>query len=336
MCRHLWLLVLSLVLVACDKAGPKHPDALEEARAVAASAPLGAPIVQVGAVKLGVDELVAFEQMNPGLSREQAAREWMIQAALAQAALEAVGDEPDALLVERLDVARRRGLVRELLTRELEGAQIEAPSAEEIAQLVAQLEREVLERPAGLQVSHLVVLVPHDAPQDQREALFAKARAQLDAQLPRIGERPTALELGDLADQVSAAREAGDLVVASNAHLQFATREGLSAEELPAGWVAVVPEFVQVALKWASPERIGMRSEPERTPFGWHVLVVERVFEERGASRVSLEARASRQVRAQRQQAALSKRFEAVVEDVSMAIYPKVLNDEVAGTSASE
>lgn len=308
---------------ACDEAGPAHPAAEAEARAHERAAPLGAEAALVGEQRLGADELGAFWAIHPGWTREQAAQAWVAQAALAQ---EALAGEP--LEVGSLDDARRRGLARAVLAHRVEGVALKPIEEAEIARRVEQLRAEQPPRPAGLQVSHLVVAVPNTAPADQREALFGQARQALDALVPRLSGRPTALELGDVAD-AAAGQIAAPLLVSSNAHLQF-MRPGqppLEQDELPAGWLPVVPEFAQAAEQWATPERLGQRSEPVRTPFGWHVLVVERIFDGGVSDEALLIARARRQAEAAQRQQVLSTWFAQLLEPVALAIYPKVLDD---------
>jgi hypothetical protein len=315
--------LLAALCAACDASGPEHPDAEAEARAQRGAAPLGAEAAVVGDQRLGADELGAFWAMHPGWTREQAAQAWVAQAALAEEALAG-----EALDDGALDDARRRGLARAVLARQVEATPLKPVEAAELAQRVEQLRREERPRPAGLQVSHLVVAVPNTVPADQREAQFTLARQALDALLPRVPERPSALELGDIAD-AAAGQVAAPLIVSSNAHLQF-VRPGqppLEQDELPAGWLPVVPEFAQAAEQWASPERLGQRSEPVRTSFGWHVLVVERIFEGGVADEAVLTARARRQAEAAQRQQLLSTWFAQLLEPVALAIYPKILDD---------
>lgn len=325
MMKHLRIFAtIALLITGCDQAGPPHPDAVAAATALSAAPPLGQPAATVGAATLGADELAAFWAMHPGWTREQAAAAWTAQAALSQVALKDISRFDSALL----DDGRRRGLVRALMAREVEAGATTPPPADELTPRVAQLRRESLERPAGLQVSHLVVAVPREVPDAEREALFARARQALDQLVPLIPARPTALELGDLADRAVSAVSA-PLVVRSDAHMTF-MRTGqppLAKDELPAGWLEVVAEFAQAAEPWATPERLGARSEPVRTPFGWHVLVVERVIEARGPDDAALTARALAQADAAQRQQRLIKWFEPLLEPVSMAIYQKILDD---------
>jgi parvulin-like peptidyl-prolyl isomerase len=262
--------------------------------------------------------------MHPGWTREQAQQAWQAQLALARAA----AAQPDSLDPGALDDARRRGLVRAAVEAYLATQPAPTPDPAAVAQRAQQLAAERLPRPAGLQVSHIVVVVPREAPEAQREALYAEARRVLDELATKLSDRPTALELGDVAEQ-AAASVPKPLLVSSNAHLRF-MRPGQpkrNDDALPAGWVPVVEEFAQAAERHAQPSTLGARSEPVRTPFGWHILVVERILEPEVTDTASLTIRATRLVEADLRQQQLTAWISSLIKPITTAVYQKTLED---------
>ena len=289
--------------VGCDDP-VEHPPAIEEAKALRRSAAAGDAVVvaQVRGRALGVEALEAYWRRYPELTREQALRGLVEQELWAQQA-DAQG------LVEKgeLEDARRQGLARALLRREV--LEAVGPQAVDAARLEEAIRAQVEggERPAGARVSHLLVRVPKEDPATgqeldatRRAALMERAEGVARRAREQLEARSNLLQLGEVARELTVDPP---LQVRLEPHLVTALRE--EDGELPAGWISTVAPFRNAVAEMARRGAgRGAVSEPVATEFGWHVILLEEPLEAQRPSaeeaRTTALERLVQEVRAER------------------------------------
>ncbi|MGM0555431.1 MAG: peptidylprolyl isomerase [Myxococcota bacterium] len=271
--RWVFLLV-AVALMGCEE-GVEHPkalgDVLRERGAVVEKA-----VVTVDDRAVDVSEFRAFWNQRPKLPREAAVDAFIEHEVMYAPALE--GGFADR---EAVAVARKRAMVRHLLERTVEqDVTEETLDEQEIDKIAAQVEGGV-GHPVGLRASHILVSVPEDKKAEKgkkqpggvdREAAYQQARAVLDEIRDALPETPTPFDLMEARRQFSDQVEEPQSVVV-NAHLRFPVVE-VERSTLPDGWLNVVPDFRKPAVEMARRGAYGVLSEPVRSPFGWHLIVV--------------------------------------------------------------
>ena len=341
----LTLLPCSLLLLICLAAAPgcedpvEHPPAVEEVEALRATSPAaeGDVVARVNGRALGLDALQAYWRQHPTLSREEALEGLVAQELWAQRAVAEELAGPGTL-----EDARRRGLARALLRREVLEAVDEASIPkqkldEEIEALI-----EAKSRPAGARVSHILVRVPEQDPETgakldeaRRQALMARAEAQARALRARLGPQTDLLELGEVARQAEVetplqVRVEPHLVTA----LQAPADESKDQAPLPQGWIRAVAPFREAVAQMARRgAEHGAVSEPVGTRFGWHVIMFQEHLEARRPEPEEVRQDALQRLMEARRGERAQALLERLGEGVEVELRPEALEQEQGGAA---
>jgi hypothetical protein len=231
-----------------------------------------------------------------------------------------------------IEFARKQGMVAALLRERVEEMVVIDESKAEGFPFRVQQQRRV---PRGIRASHIVILVSDDdEDESEQESLWeaaeeaiAVARGMLAEEVDDDALRRVAAELN--ADYL---REGLEAVV--NEHMLFPrVGERFQPDQLPQGWTQVVGTFAQAAETVAGEDKIGTLSEPVRTEFGWHLIRVEDVMEERLVEPEALEQFVQDQLRLDAQITQLGKELKEWGEDVEIELHPDRLERSIGSES---
>ncbi|MFU8806651.1 MAG: hypothetical protein ACNA8W_22775, partial [Bradymonadaceae bacterium] len=272
---------VSLAALSCrGDADGGHPDpevALAELRAVEPEV----VVATVNGQTLGLDEFMAYWKEHRELDAEEAlnglvARELLVQQAL---------DSDEQRGTAEMSFARKQAMVRVLLDELVEKkVTVEDLIEADIAQVTAEVVAHV-GQPTGARASHILVRVPEDA-KGEREPLYGQARQWIDTIAASLtsedAEADLAVEALYVAEAEFGQKVPEPLEVIVNAHLTFPIENvGDQQRALPEGWIHVVPEFSAGAAALAGNNKSPALSEPVRSGFGWHLILLEHVIEAR-------------------------------------------------------
>jgi low affinity Fe/Cu permease len=265
--------VVGAVLWAgCDEVDTPHPDA-QQAFAELDRAEPDEVVARVGERAVSLEQFQAYWREHPQMEREEVLEALVERELLVAEALER-GEAPESLADDR-----KRAMIRQMLREKVEQeVTVDDLDAEEIAKAVESVSQRA-GHPPGLRASHLLVRVPNKIDgkklsDKKRKPHFERARRALVAILEELPEEATALDLFEARDGfVDQLEEPLELHV--NAHLVFPFDAEDFSGELPDSWTPVVSAFRDAAVDMARSGRFGVLSEPVRSQFGWHVIVVE-------------------------------------------------------------
>lgn len=260
-------------------------------------------VLEVNGRKVSKAEFETYWARHPSLTKAEVTKALSVREALVgQALIERRGG------AAQFDVARKRGLIRSLLTQEIES--VEAPKGED----VSKFER-LLAKPQGYRVSNLIVHPSAEiGPEDP--ALLAEAIRLSEI----LGEHPTSLEL------VKAKQEArSDLKVTVDLHFVFPAPNDTKFD-VPPQWLKVDDVFAAEVEKGFGEKKTV--AGPFKTQFGWHIVVLEEQISGYHPSADEVQAFASRVLKTEAQK---EKFFALVKEELQQedwTIYPEVLSKE--------
>jgi hypothetical protein len=317
-------MLVAMVAAGCDE-GVQHPDALGDVLREQENRVQRA-VVTIDDRKIDAAQFQAFWVREPELSRAEAVEAFVRQEALFPRALErGFADRP------AVAVARKRAMVRHLLERTVEREVTEDTlDANEIEKMARQVEAGV-GHPVGLRASHILVSVAREKDgekkenSDGREAAYERARMVLGDIEEALPDNPTPFEL------VEAKREFAEKVdkplsVVVNAHLRFPS-EQTEKSTLPDGWLNVVPEFRGPAVELAMGGRFGALSEPVRSPFGWHLIVVHETIPGAEPDPQVVREVAIARLLEQKRSEAVVERFKAWSRSSQTRTFPNVIEE---------
>lgn len=275
-----------------------------------------------------VDDLEAKWREMPEASRSEVYDDLIERETLAlEARRRGVYERPEVAF------ARKQGLVSALLAERVEAeAEIDESRRDEIRDHARQVRRV----PEGLRASHLVVLVPEDHEteegetvefdEDRRAQLYEEAEDYVREARRMFEGQVDNLAVREVADRL-AEKLPAELDVEVNEHMRFPRYgERFEPEHLPDGWVPVVPEFARGAETVAGDNSRGRElSEPVRTDFGWHLIRVDEVLEERPVDPEVLDEYAQFELRRGARQARLHEKMEQWAEGVPAQVHPERL-----------
>lgn len=337
---ELWAIALALLLTGCRESEEEGAEVVMGRYEALLSSereqtPEESIVARVGTS--GVVTREAFERewsLSPELSREQVL-EVLVRRELL---LDALSGEmsPDEALIEALRLAQKRGMVDAMIQEDISqgrGEQdtftIEGLTPEQV-DAVVQREVDRLSSPAGYDASHLLVRVPQDADESRWEKGLEVAREIARALDAMEGARLPAMTRYVLDSN----GKHGGFELAVNGHLKFPTRreEGAVLED---GFIQVVAEFSQAAAKLHVERGLETLSDPVRTPFGWHLIVVHERFAPRGPGPDEVRAALMRTHEEQRARSVLLQGIEPLYGHYNWSTDPAALEDEldVAGTN---
>lgn len=332
--RLILLILGGLVLTGClsEKERYPHPEperAWEEAQSQEVSHEETVAIVD-GRRLSRADLMLKWEE-NP----EWTARE-ALQALIEREVL--VGEAVKAGVHRRPEVqfARKQGMVSALLEEQVEEkAEIDEEKRPQFMELVHDRRR----APAGLRASHLVILVPTEVEgedgesrklsEEEREPLWELAKQELERAREELGDGADDDALRAMADKLNQEVLQEGLSAAVNEHLRFPrVDKPHTREQLPAGWTTVVPEFAEGAQELADAGKLGELSEPIRSSYGWHLIRVDEVFEERPVEPVAQAQFVEDQLLLDAQIERLQRELRGWLEDSRVEIYPDRLEEQ--------
>jgi hypothetical protein len=196
-------------------------------------------------------------------------------------------------------------------------------------------------RPPGLKASHLLVMLPKsvrtsDGPSRRREQLESKARTWSERIRDSLSTSPSVEDLYRALQNVEA-KVPEPLRVVVNAQLTF-PRAGAArgVRALPDGWRRVVPDFAEGAEALADSDRLGQLSEPVRSKYGWHLVVVHETLPELVPEPEALRELAVDRVLRRRRTERLQMLFRRWKRGVSISTRPGVFERESTPESAND
>lgn len=316
---RIWITLSLVAMVVAAGCGQEsvHPESLEAKLKSQISAET--PAVEVDDRSVDVAEFESFWSNEPSLSREDAVARFVERELIFAPALEAgLADDPEVA------VARKRVMVRILLAETVEADVTEVSVEESEVTRVATLASQEIGHPVGLRASHILVSVPPEekASEQVRKEAYGRARSTIGRIRSELPERPTPYDLLKTR-RAFAERVESPLSVDVNAHLQFPISKPTGS--LPKGWLNVVPEFRQSALEMARAGRLGELSDPVKSPFGWHLIVVHEVLPGEKPDPDALRAAARAKILERRRTEALSERYDKWLSRADVQQFPSVV-----------
>ncbi len=291
---------LSLLAVVFAMACSDPPTVYEALNTWPAEAPV---VLEVNGRKVSKSEFETYWKRHPALSAEEVTKALTLREALVdQALIERRGG------AARYDFARKRGLVRSLLAKEVET--VKAPVPED----VSKFER-LLATPTGYRVSNLVVRPSVDGGSVDDPALLAEAQRLLGV----LGDEPTSLDL------VAAQKQASPgMRVSVDLHLVFPKPSDVHLGP-PPQWLNVDADFArEVDEAFGKKKVVG----PFKTQFGWHVVLLEERVEGKKPTADEVQALASRALRTDAQKEKFFALVKEELQNQNWTIYSDVLSKE--------
>jgi hypothetical protein len=250
--------------------------------------------------------------------------------------------EPDTIDSALLSFARKRGMVRALLKREVEAAVSEKDlESAAVRNRIDQL-RQKAGRPEGIEASHLLVKSPGSSSDDTSggtevaggaesadPARLRDLAREIRAWLLRQADGDSQVTVEDLFRARRQFETSSSLVV--NPHLRF-TAPGAPDWQKPSGWVDVVSTFREKAGELADRGAFLEVSEPVETKFGWHLIILEETFPRKAPEPKALRRLAERQLLRQRRREVFSRRIKQWMDQTTYESYPAALRSEPAGS----
>ncbi len=329
------VLLVALAAMGCDDERTiEHPEP-DDAWAMAHSvAPDDDDVVaEVDGTPIGVQDVEAAWRNMPHKSVEEVVERVVEREILAARARDEGYHERG-----EVEFARRQGMVSALLLEE-----VEKPAEVDEEERASQLERVMgLRRaPEGLRASHLVVLVPEqlegddgeevELDDDERQALFNQALDYVDQAKQLLGDRVDNDALRDVAEQLNEEVLPDEFEATVNEHMRFPRAgEEFDPNQLPGGWVPVVPEFAEGAETVADNDPPGeVLSEPVKTSFGWHLIRIDEVFEAREVDEEAAKLHVEHELKTEARKQLLQQKLEGWAAGVSVQLYPERLGSPI-------
>lgn len=319
-------ILLTLAGVACGEQQVEHPTA-SVALDNAEKANAGEPVARVNGRDISVDEFENYWQAHPDLDREEALERVIERELLAAAAL-----ERELVDEEAVRTARKRAMVRQLLDDTVEQKVTADDVDEEMLEKAVEGVKAEVGHPVGLRASHFVVMVSPEkkkkASKKQVAEWMGQSKEWIDKLRTELPAKPTVTELMDAEERYD--EELPEPLQAHvDLHLAFPA-EDTNAAELPDGWNRVVPPFRERAVELARDGRFGALSEPVKTQFGWHVMVVEDVMPAKVADADALREVARWRVLRRQRQIRFGELFEKWATEAHILTYPEIISQAEA------
>ena len=310
--------MVALLAGACGKQSA-HPEslgaALQEATAHAEK-----PAVEIDGRPVDVAEFEAFWSDRPDLGRDEAIASFVEQEQLVGPALERnVAERPEVA------VARKRAMVHRLLEETVEKDVTEESLDSKRLDEVEQTIRQESGHPPGIRASHILVAVPRDPGSGKVLASdddYDRARVVLEQIREELPDRPLPLDLLQ-AKRAFAERVEEPLEVQMNAHMRFPAVE--TRGTLPETWLNVVGAFREPAVEMARAGDFDRLSEPVRSPFGWHLILVHEVLPGEEPEPEAVRAAATAKLLEIRRSQDVAERYKTWRAKAAMQQFPQVI-----------
>lgn len=228
-----------------------------------------------------------------------------------------------------LQDARKRGMIKSLLRREVEDAgELPAPDDATVQRFVGDFfKREA--SPSGFSITQLVIIPPKDAvPEDWEKAgeIIRGFDARFDP------KRDALVQMEEMREEaVDEFGKQGDYWIKINRGLTFKSSKADPLLDKPEGWLDVFPEVVsevERAAKAAGENAVGARTPPIRTSVGWHIIYIDEVIKGQQPSPEETQEAVSRA----HKRTVLSERYTAfavpLLEEASFKAMPENLEEE--------
>lgn len=314
---------VALIVSGCDPAAQDGQRAVQERLLeYRADKPTDIHVVRIG--DHGGVSAADFEQMwreHPTWTREQ-----VVEASIRQELLwrQWEGGELEEEQWKSLQFALKRGAVNVWIEREgvldVEGAD-EATLAMDVTRHVA-----MRSTPAGYVASHMLVRVPEGADAAREDA----AREATEELLKRFDGDREQVSAGALLRELARLEneEINGFEVLVNANMKFPL-QGQPQEALPEGWYNVVEPFAKGAQDVVAAHGFGALSEPVKTSFGWHLIVVHERVAMREPDREEVAKILRRQDRDSKIQQRVMLRLSELYKEYTWSSDPAALEDDL-------
>lgn len=275
-----------------------------------------------------------------------------------EAAVSQALEQPGEIDGELLSFARKRGMVRRLLELEVEReVSRESLGGDAIRSRMEQLRSEA-GRPEGVEASHLLVKLPERDDSETGSADDGSAGQAVEARAESLVTEITdwlrarsteaegaALTLEDLfvarrefedrleSEASDASSEKLKLVV--NPHLRFPAPNAPDWRR-PSGWVDVVEPFRKAAGELAAEGDLPRLSEPVRTKYGWHVILVQKRLARKVPDAEALRELAVHRLLSERRREVYDRKIDAWMQRTAYETYPDNLKTEPAGSQPAK
>ena len=323
----------ALVLAGCEQESVNHPPPFEALTGglASASGAGGEVIARVDGVALTRRDFELFWRDHPDYSREQAldamiARE-VVLARWTSGEVE-LGEEPRRELATDLTYARKRGLVRALLDREVEQkVDVGVPDEQTVDTIVnGYVTKE--STPAGYRIDQLVVAPKKDAPPEDWKRAEELVR-DFDARI--TPDRDILTQMQELYEETGGVKD--NLYVRVNQGLTFKSSKAGPVLAKPEGWLDVFPEVVKETERVAAMGGEGSRTPPVRSQVGWHILLIDEVIPASQPSPEEIQDHVAREYERGLYSQRYSEFATPLVEAAYFELYPE--NLEESATSAA-
>lgn len=328
-----WLLGLFLVVGACEGHPGEHPDprrALEQTRGTSPQS----VVATVGGRELGLREFEAYWRRRPDLEAEEVVERVVEREIAVQRALDEEVD--DWTQVGR---ARKRARVQQFLETTIEEAVPASELPDEDVRAEVERLRRKLRRPAGFRASQIVAMVPerHRGASEGVEQTEGAARAAFDRARDEIGRvraeldgQPSLTALYRARRQFVGEGDGTEWIVNANLRFPDPSDPASDEEDLRTGWLSVAPPLARAARDLASSQQFGVLSEPVRTRYGWHLIVVHDRLPAKVPRDDELKSVATARLLRRRRSERLAEHFRRWRRGHNVTVYPEAI-DRVAG-----
>jgi hypothetical protein len=292
-------------------------------------------VARIDGHPIGLDEVIAYWSEHRELSAQEALEAVVARHRMVQFGLEK--DETIGLGEAELTFARKQAMVRVLLERLVEAEVTQDTlTPEEISEMEQSLGQRAFV-PPGVRASHILVQVPRETQgqdggraqrlsEEQRERLYQESRPIIDAIAAELAREQSVNVDSLLAlERTYRAGVSAPLGLLVNAHLSFPIQPPRPGESLPAGWIRVVPAFMEAAAELANTGAVPALSPPVRSEFGWHVILLEETFDARAAEPNGLRELAMQEALRLRRAGRLEELLTQWVEQSTVYLYPDVI-----------
>lgn len=290
-------------------------------------------VAKVNGRSISLDAFNAYWKAHPEKSRQDALESLILQELLFDVAVDAPLE--NASLIN----ARNQGLARVWLDKHL-GQGIQKPKL--VDRQVKMLRDDAYGRqyrPPGHQASHLLVRVPekyYDLASNkfikytdaQRETLFKKAQSFAQTLQGKLPNPATLEDLQKLRVDVFDEALTAQLDIVVDAHMKF-PEYNAKFKTLPADWRQMVLSFAKGAQDAVQSKGLQRVSDPVKSTFGYHLIVVEKTFPELKVDPKAVDDEVHRIGMVSTRKQALDQHVNRLMQAHSWQVYPEVLQDPV-------
>lgn len=312
-CYFFFSVLLCMAWLGCTDT-VEHPDAVVELDALAQASSQEEVVASVGGREISALAMRRAWQEHPELTREQVLELLVERELIFARASETQREAARA----SLQLARKRGLVRALLAKEVEGApaKLEPERVEQTARAASLAHS----KPRGLRVSQLVAIFPEDATPEQR----AQAQSLIQALSSELGERS---DLRALRTAYERHAQTPGVQLSMNQDLTFRTTDADPSLPVEKEWVNFFPEVARQVEDAFDKRGVGALTPPIKSSVGWHLILVQQEHSPRLLPGDLAAALARRDLTTQAHRKSFQAMALPLLEDASFRTFPENLED---------